>query len=85
ATHTNDRRTGRLRGGACHRSAIRGPIRTAEFHRHVLRTGSVRIGDDGMFVNVDDGNIFTFRGVRVRFPEQAQPSKILHTTINVRS
>ncbi|MBK1857398.1 PulJ/GspJ family protein [Cerasicoccus arenae] len=44
-----------------------------------------RIGSEGMFINVDSGNIFTFHGIRVRFPEQAQPSKILHTTINVRS
>lgn len=44
-----------------------------------------RIGGDGMFINVDSGNVFSFHAIRVRFPEQAQPSKILHTTINVRS
>ncbi|WP_309382100.1 PilW family protein [Cerasicoccus frondis] len=44
-----------------------------------------RIGEEGMFINVDSGNVFSFHGIRVRFPEQAQPSKILHTTINVRS
>lgn len=44
-----------------------------------------RLGNEGMFVNVDGGNVFTFHGIRVRFPEQAQPSKILHSTISVRS
>lgn len=44
-----------------------------------------RIGNDGMFINVDGGNIFSFHGIRVRFPEQAQPSKIMHATIGVRS
>lgn len=44
-----------------------------------------RIGNQGMFINVDAGNVFTFHGVRVRFPEQAQPSKILHSTVTVRS
>lgn len=43
-----------------------------------------RIGDNGMFVNVDGGNVFTFYGIRVRFPEQAQPSKVMHVTASVR-